>query len=200
MAGAVASECCSCFTIVGWVCARSTLLRGYATLHTVVRLAQKSVFLWACSLFLLPSSYLRMLGGKSCMSGYSYLTCRQCHNATVAVANNSGLPSHARTRNCLCYSLLSVSRNLSTLAVVSMYCFCFFKPLNCFWGFPCARTENLSVVQANGKGTGNKALSLVHLLVCNIDWWPFTHIVLLLLYSSIWLWRDPSCIQTLEGV
>ena len=57
------------------------------------------------------------------MSGYSYSICRQCRNATVAVANNSSLLSHARTRNCLCYSLLSVSRYLSTLAVVSMYNF-----------------------------------------------------------------------------
>ena len=36
------------------------------------------------------------------MSGYSYSTCRQCRrNATVAVANSFGLPSHARTRNSL---------------------------------------------------------------------------------------------------
>ena len=52
-------------------------------------------------LVLTPSSYLRMFGGKSCMSRYSYLTCRQCRNATVDVANNFGLPSHARTRNSL---------------------------------------------------------------------------------------------------
>ena len=73
------------------------------------------------------STYLRMVGGKSCMSGYSYSTCRQCRNATVTVANNSGLPGHAHNRNCLGYSLLSVSRSLPTLAVVSIYYFCFLE-------------------------------------------------------------------------
>ena len=59
------------------------------------------------------------------MSGYSY-SCGQCRNATVTVSNKSGLPGHIRSRSCLCYSLLSVSRGLSMLAVVNMY----FVPLN----------------------------------------------------------------------
>ena len=46
---------------------------------------------------------------------------------TIAVANKSGLPGHARSRSCLCYLLLSVSRSLSTLAVVSMQYFRFFE-------------------------------------------------------------------------
>ena len=34
----------------------------------------------------------RMLRGKSpCILGYSYLTCRLCRNATVTIANRSGL-------------------------------------------------------------------------------------------------------------
>ena len=61
------------------------------------------------------------------MSGYSYSTCRECRNATVAVANDFGLPSHARTRHCLCYSLLLVSRACLHLQLLTCY-FCFFEP------------------------------------------------------------------------
>ena len=70
----------------------------------------------------------RMLGVKSCMSGHSYSNCRQCRNATVTVANNSGLLSHARSLSVL-LTAFGVSRSLSTLAVVSMYYIRFFEQM-----------------------------------------------------------------------
>ena len=135
--GATASEHCSCFTIVGRVWIRRTLLQRYTTLHAVMRLAQKSVFLWAC------------------MSGYS--------SSTVAIANNSGLLSHACTRNCLCYLLLLVSRSLSTLAVVSMYYFCFFEP-TVSQALSTRERKIFFVLQVTEcwKKPRNKALNLVH--------------------------------------
>ena len=51
---------------------------------------------------------------------------RQCRNATIAVANNSGLPNHGRSLSEV-LAAFGISRSLSTLAVVSMYYFCFFE-------------------------------------------------------------------------
>ena len=62
------------------------------------------------------------------MSGCSYLTCRQCCNATIAVANKFGLLGHTRTRSSLCYLLFfGISRGFSTLVVVSINYLCFFE-------------------------------------------------------------------------
>ena len=55
----------------------------------------------------------------------SYSTCRQCRNATIALANNSGLPGHALSRNCLCYLL------------------CMYLGIALFPGSPPTRTETL---------------------------------------------------------
>ena len=87
---------------------------------------------------------------------------RQCGNATVTVANNSGLPSHACTRNYLCYSLLLASRSLSMLAVVSIYYFCFFESTVSQALAACER-KIFSILQAIEcwKGPRSKA-SLVH--------------------------------------
>ena len=45
-----------------------------------------------------PTSIMTVRGKSSCMSGYSYLTSRLCHNTTVTVADRSGLSDHV----CMC--------------------------------------------------------------------------------------------------
>ena len=142
------------------------LLRRYVSVHAVVCVALLSVLLWTRNLFYWssPSSYLRMFGGNSCMARYSYSTCRQCHNATVSVANNSGLPSYADTRKCLCYSLLSVSRSLSTLAIVSLYYFCFFEP-TVSQALPTHEQKIFSESDRMLEGVWERGSSLVHFVI-----------------------------------
>ena len=73
------------------------MLRRYATLHVVVRLAQKVCVLMSTKPVFIDLAHRSDSGCSEvsqCIRVYS--TCRQCRNATVALANNSGLPGHHR--------------------------------------------------------------------------------------------------------
>ena len=86
-----------------------------------------------------------------------------------------------------------INRGLSTLVVGSMH---YFRILEQTVSYACSllRTNELQATEC-WKGAGNKA-SLVHFVhMVNVDWWPFTDIVIvpLLLYPPTRLWRDLSC-------
>ena len=122
----------------------------------------------------------------------------QCRNATVAVANSSGLLCHARSRNCLCYSLLLVSRSLFTLAVVNMYYFHFFEQTVsyvCILVYPCSqalpRINEKSFLYCKRQNAGRGLVHCQHVMLIDIPTLYYCYCIHLLGYGG-----SLSCSQT----